>query len=83
MLTITYTKEATKALPRMPGKVAAAIERKLATIAADPTTDTVDVKPLVGRPGLRLRVGDWRVIFRIEGDTLTVQRIAPRGNVYR
>jgi hypothetical protein len=25
-----------------------------------------DVRPLQGRPGLRLRIGDWRIIFALD-----------------
>ncbi len=37
------------------------------------------------RPGYRLRVGDWRVIYEIKGDELIilVLRIGRRGEVYR
>jgi mRNA interferase RelE/StbE len=83
VLKIAYTKDALKTLTRMPGKVADGIERRLGMLAEDPERTDVDVKPLVGRPGLRLRVGDWRVIFEIDGDSLIVLRIAPRGDVYK
>jgi mRNA interferase RelE/StbE len=42
----------------------------------------LDVRPLVGRSGFRLRVGDWRAIYRVEGDAIEVVVIAPRGDVY-
>ena len=40
---------------------------------------------LQGRPGYRLRVGDWRVIYEINKDevVIIVMKIAPRGEVYR
>ncbi|RPI58500.1 MAG: hypothetical protein EHM56_01630 [Chloroflexi bacterium] len=40
---------------------------------------------LQNRPGYRLRVGDWRVIYEIENDELIilVLRIGLRGEVYR
>jgi len=47
-----------------------------------------DVKRLQERPGqLRLRVGDWRVVFRFidepEPGTVFVLRVHPRGRAYR
>ena len=41
--------------------------------------------PLRGRPGFRLRVGTWRVIFERdeEAQTIDVLRIGPRGDVYK
>jgi mRNA interferase RelE/StbE len=40
------------------------------------------VKTLSGRTGVRLRVGDWRVILDDQGDVLDVLKIGPRGGVY-
>lgn len=34
-------------------------------------------------PTFRLRVGDWRVIFRYERSTILVMRIQPRDKAYR
>lgn len=39
------------------------------------TTGHGDVKRLKGRAGLRLRVGDWRVIFYEEGKTIVVAAV--------
>ena len=41
-----------------------------------------DVKRLKGRAGARLRVGDWRVVFYIEGDTIVVAAVGHRREVY-
>jgi mRNA-degrading endonuclease RelE of RelBE toxin-antitoxin system len=38
---------------------------------------------LHGLNALRVRVGDWRVIIKIEDDVLYVTRIRPRGDVYK
>ena len=44
-----------------------------------------DIKPLDGNlAGLfRLRVGDWRVIFSLENNTIMIGHILPRGDVYK
>ena len=44
-----------------------------------------DVRRLSGRPELRLRVGDWRVLFDRESDsrTIVILRVLPRGRAYR
>jgi len=44
-----------------------------------------DVKALQGVPGLyRLRIGDWRVVFSYPAqDSILVERIAPRGEIYK
>ncbi|HEX4837768.1 MAG TPA: type II toxin-antitoxin system RelE/ParE family toxin [Solirubrobacteraceae bacterium] len=43
-----------------------------------------DVRRLVGSTEYRLRVGDWRIRFELDGDRLliTVVRILPRGRAY-
>ena len=40
---------------------------------------------LRGRPDSRLRVGDWRVLLRLDRDqrTVVVLRVLPRGRAYR
>jgi mRNA interferase RelE/StbE len=40
---------------------------------------------LVGRDARRLRVGDWRVLYRIDtaACSLTILRVLPRGRAYR
>ena len=44
-----------------------------------------DVKPLQGRSLWRLRVGGWRVLFRIEKQEriIYVVGMGPRGDVYK
>lgn len=43
-----------------------------------------DVRRLAGSTEYRLRVGDWRIRFELDGDMLliTVVRILPRGRAY-
>ena len=36
---------------------------ELERLAENPDRRDIDVEPLVGRPGFRLRVGDRRIIF--------------------
>jgi len=82
---IVFTKQAAKSLQRIPREIASLIWEKLAQIANDPYAQHSNVTKLHGRPGYRLRVGDWRVIYKVETDELViiVLKIAPRGEVYR
>ena len=61
------------------------IREKLNTVSADPYALHNNVTKLQNRPGYRLRVGDWRVIYEVQDNQLVilVLRIAPRGEVYR
>jgi mRNA interferase RelE/StbE len=60
------------------------ILKSLAGLAADPRA-APNVKALQGQPGYRLRVGDWRVIYTLQDDVVTVLviRIAHRREAYR
>ncbi|MBZ4023734.1 hypothetical protein CKO11_14870 [Rhodobacter sp. TJ_12] len=55
---------------------------KIEVYAQDPSAQAINVKPLKGREGLRLRVGDWRVIMDDRGNVLAILDIGPRGGVY-
>ena len=66
--------------PPVRARVLAAIEQLL-----DEPAEARGVRRLTGRPELRLRVGDWRVIFQLEPKdrVLLVLRVLPRGRAYR
>ena len=83
MHSIEYSREAAKALAKLPRNVQALLQEKIAGLARDPFGAN-HVKKLVGEPGYRLRVGDWRVIYVVESGRLVVRvlRIGPRGGVY-
>ena len=78
-----FTVEAQTELRNIDRKTALKILHKLAELEQDPTG--FDTIPVVTRPGhRRLRVGDYRVIYRIEQGELVVMvvRVGHRANVY-
>lgn len=77
---ITYRPAATKALRKMPANSALRIVAKIEAYAADPSSQANNVKALRGREGIRLRVGDWRVIM-IDDVVLDVLEVGPRGSI--
>ncbi len=81
MKPISYTRSAIKALVRMPANMAARIVAKVEAYAADPASQANNVRALKGRDGIRLRVGDWRVIMD-DGVVLAVLEIGPCGSMY-
>jgi len=85
MYRIVFTKQADRALRKMSRNTARLIREKLDQLAEDPYARNPNLTRLQGRPGYRLRVGDWRVIYELEDDRLVilVLKIAPRGEVYR
>lgn len=84
MYEIAYSRRAGRELLRLPRNVGELIHAKVVTLASDPLAPNNNVKALVGRPGYRLRVGDWRVIYQLDHDlrVLAVERVGPRGSVY-
>lgn len=84
MKQISYSRQATKTLIKMPVNTAKLVRSKIEQYAADPATLANNIKALKGSSeGLfRLRVGDWRVIFTEDGRILEIIRIAPRGGAY-
>lgn len=55
---------------------------KINAYAADPASQANNVKILQGSGELRLRVGDYRIIFTEREREIFVSRIGPRGSVY-
>ncbi|WP_338466544.1 type II toxin-antitoxin system RelE/ParE family toxin [Novosphingobium sp. ZN18A2] len=82
MKPVTYTRAALKTLRRMPADVAERIIGKIEQYAAAPASQANNVTVLKGREGIRLRVGDWRVIMNDDGVVLAVLDIGPRGSIY-
>jgi mRNA interferase RelE/StbE len=66
----------------MPADTAQRIIAKIEQYAREPETQANNVTALKGREGIRLRVGDWRVIMNDDGVVLAVLEIGPRGSVY-
>jgi mRNA interferase RelE/StbE len=85
MFEIVYEDAAAKVLGRMPRNTADLIRRKINILAEDPFGRTLSVKKLKGREGYRLRVGDWRVLYTIERQLVTIRivSVGPRGGIYQ
>ena len=84
MYQIEYSKQFLRVLRRMPANQSLLIRKKIETVAQDPV-GAQGVKKLSGRDGYRLRVGDWRVLYLLDGQRLRVlvTEIGPRGGIYQ
>jgi mRNA interferase RelE/StbE len=82
---IVFTKQVYKSLRRIPRDVIARMRQRLDQIAQDPYAEYANVTKLQNRPGYRLRVGDWRVIYDVQADELIilVLKVGSRGDIYR
>ena len=84
MVRVTYSKSATKALRRLPPNTVELIVDKVEVYARDPRSLAANVKSLRGTPGLmRLRVGDWRVVFTEDLEVVAVSAVGARGDLYK
>jgi mRNA interferase RelE/StbE len=77
---IQFSKTALKALLRSAKRDL--IREKIGELAAHPEAVAANVRKLKGRPESRMRVQDWRIIFRIEDEVLWIDDIGPRGSIY-
>jgi len=84
MYALRFSTAALKALRKAPADVSGRIRERLNELARDPFA-APNVKKLTSHPGYRLRVGDWRVIYLVQKDTVVIYvvDIAQRKEVYR
>ncbi len=82
---VEFTRQAARALTKLPLPIVRAIHEKLEQIAEDPFAYHPNVTKLQNREGYRLRVNDWRVIYIVQKDRIVilVLKIGLRGEVYR
>jgi mRNA interferase RelE/StbE len=86
MYSITYRRDAARVLLRMQPAKAEDVRQAIARVAADPAALNNNLRPLRDvRDGFRIRVGDWRVSYTLDGraGVVDVFEIAPRGGAYR
>jgi mRNA interferase RelE/StbE len=79
---IAFSRDALKKLTRIPVDTATLIRAKIEQYARDPKSLANNVLKLQNRPGYRLRVGDWRVIFDETKSVVTIRAVRPRGGAY-
>ena len=84
-MALIFSRDAVRALLAMPKRDAERLREKLEAIAATPTERHPGVEAMQGKPPGRFRVrqGDWRAVFRIDGGEVLVDRVGNRGEVYR
>ena len=80
MFKISWTKRALEDLDKLEKPISTRIINKISKLLENPYN--LDIKRLKGITGYRLRVGDYRVIFDIEKDTIFILNVGHRRNVY-
>ena len=79
MKEIEFTSAAVRQWRKLMATTRAQIDIKLKTFAE---TGIGDVKALKGAAGMRLRSGDWRILFTMKGDTITIHAVGHRRDIY-
>lgn len=79
MKQIAFTATSSRQWIKLSPDVRRRIDRKLMEFA---TTGHGDVKRLKGQAGMRLRIGDWRVIFYEDRATIIVAAVGHRREIY-
>ncbi len=78
MPNIIYTKKARKSIKSLDIRVKDRVKDGIEKIPLG------DIKKLQGYSNLyRLRIGDYRVIYQMEHDTIIIDAVLPRGEAYK
>lgn len=83
--TVIIHRAARNTLKRLDRPLRQRIAEQIQALGDNPDDPTLDVKSLAGRPGYRLRVGGWRVLFTREDvvRVIAIEQIKPRGDAYK
>jgi mRNA interferase RelE/StbE len=80
---VRYLASAVKQLAKIDSLWRRRIVERVAAYAINPALHAASVKRLTGDGRLRMRVGDYRVVFTEDGLVLLVHHVGHRGDVYR
>ncbi len=82
MPVVTFTEDAAEGLVKLPKPIKARIAEMIARLAKWP--DVSGAKPLTGNLAghYRLRTGDYRLQFRIDGDAVVIEQVGHRDGFY-
>jgi mRNA interferase RelE/StbE len=81
MFNIQWKEEAVKDLQKLERDLGSRIYKKINSLKEN--FDSADIKRLQGSDLFRLRVGDYRVIFEINKELITILKIGNRKNIYK
>ena len=80
MFKIEWKEHALTQLEKLESILVQRIIKKVEELSDDPFSK--DIKRLKGSNDFRLRVGDYRIIFSIEKDLITILKVGHRKSVY-
>jgi mRNA interferase RelE/StbE len=82
MPTLKIDRSVYRVLAKLPANVRGQLLWKTLQLADDSYGLGPNIKRLKGEGSMRLRVGDWRIIYEPIEDGIEVLAIGPRGSVY-
>lgn len=77
---IIITEAAHRDLTQIPRNISDAIDRKIHSLGNGVPSSVKKLREIDF--GYRLRLADYRILFDLEGDTITIQRILHRRHAY-
>lgn len=77
---LVFGREALRDLERLSPEVARRVLSKIQRLAHDLAGDITRLTNFT--PEYRLRVGDWRVLFDVDGDCVLIQHVSHRSKAY-
>jgi mRNA interferase RelE/StbE len=77
---ILWNEKAYEELNKLEPSISRRILKKVDELSENPYSK--DVKRLKGMVAYRLRVGDYRIIFEISGNTIFILKVGHRKNIY-
>ena len=81
MFNIEWKENAIKELARLERNLSSRIYKKV--ISLKENFNSADIKRLQNSDLFRLRIGDYRVLFEIEKDTIIILKVSNRKNIYK
>lgn len=83
---VELTRSARKEFDQLPKKIQGKVLEVLDVLGRNPYSELLQIKKLKGAEGLyRVRIGDYRIVYSVESQQLTVLviKIGNRKDVYR
>jgi len=83
LVKIEWTEPAARDLEKLDRQVARRILKRLTWLSKN--LGSVIPEPLAGelRGAFKLRIGDWRVVYTVEGKTIVIQFVGHRRDIYK
>lgn len=85
MLDLLVTPQFTKDLKKIPKSIITSADMVILTLRSNPTDPTLDIKKLVNIKSAmwRLRIGQYRLIYNFNKQSLILHRFRHRKDIYR